>query len=1207
MKADAQKVRSIFLAAVESHTPDQWGQYLDDACAGDVELRHRVEVLLRAHEQPNSWLDGPGLTATVDEPIREGPGSVIGPYRLLEQIGEGGFGVVFMAEQIQPVRRKVALKILKPGMDTRQVIARFEAERQALALMDHPSIAQVHDGGETSTGRPYFVMELVKGVPITDFCDQGRLTPRERLGLFVSVCQAVQHAHQKGIIHRDLKPSNVLVTLQDGAPLVKVIDFGIAKALDQQLTDKTLFTGFAQLLGTPLYMAPEQAALSNVDVDTRSDVYSLGVLLYELLTGTTPFDQERLRQASYDEIRRIIREQEPPRPSTRLSTLGQAASTACANRQSDPKRLSQALRGELDWVVMKALEKDRNRRYESASALAADVRRYLADEPVQACPPSLWYRLRKFVRRNRATLAPAALLLTLVVLGAAAAWWSEHEWSARRAETERAVTAALAQARTLLAEGDKQSGHPERWQATVRLAQSAVQQAAELLPTGGATGELAEEVDRVRSAVAAAVADSGVRVELDRIRLEQAAVKEGRFDLARANPRYAKMLRDYGVDPAAPAEAVARLRGSRVQEALLGALEDWLLFTSDPQERRQLEELLRAFEPDPDEFRTRWRAAVRQRDGPALARLAGEPAARRLPAGGVAKLAGDLERVNEVVTAERLLRAGQERFPGDFWLNQNLGSFLIKQGRAQVEEAVRYLTAALALRPDSPGVYLNLGTALRVKGDLEGALRCFQAALHIDPNYINAHFNRGVVLRLQGDLDGAIRCYRDALRIDPNYSNAHNNLGVALADKGDLEGAIRHHRDALRIDPEFAMAHTNLGRALKVKGDLDGAIRCYRDALCIEPNFAMAHTSLGLALCDKGDLEGAIRHYQDALRIDPEFALAHHNLGVALRAKGDLDGAIRCFRDALRLDPEFAAAHINLGNGLSSKKDQEGAIRCFQAAVRIEPNNALAHYNLGSALSRKGDLEGAIRYYQEALRIDPDYAEAHCNLGHALRNQGRFAEAVCALKAGHDLGSRRANWKYRSAAWVRQAESLVELDGKLDKVLKGEAQPAGAGERLAMARLCQHASKQLHAAAARFFAGAFTAEPKLADDPRVQDRYSAACAAALAGCGRGKDAGALGAAERARLRGQALLWLRAELAAWGRRSASGRPEDRAAVQHNLSHWQKDLDFAGVRGDALAKLPETEWLAWARLWADVEHALTKARATDSPREKPDKKP
>jgi WD40 repeat protein len=421
--------RELFEAALD-HEPGDRAAFLDRVCAGAPAVRERLEALLARQEQAGSFLEGAAWgegnhqveisKAPTMSSSAELTGKVLaGRYKLLEQIGEGGFAVVFMAEQQEPIRRKVALKILKPGMDTKQVIARFEAERQALALMDHPSIAHVLDAGQTAGGRPYFVMDLVKGLPITEFCDQGQLTPKERLELFVHVCQAVQHAHQKGIIHRDLKPSNVLVTLHDGAPLAKVIDFGIAKALGQQLTDKTIFTSFAQMIGTPLYMSPEQASLSDGDVDTRSDIYSLGVLLYELLTGTTPFDKEGLSKAGYDEMRRILREEEPLRPSTRISTMGQAATPMSARRQSDPRRLSQLFRGELDWIVMKALEKDRNRRYETANSLAADVQRFLHDEPVLACPPSAWYRLRKMARRHRWALALAGVLFAALLVIAA--------------------------------------------------------------------------------------------------------------------------------------------------------------------------------------------------------------------------------------------------------------------------------------------------------------------------------------------------------------------------------------------------------------------------------------------------------------------------------------------------------------------------------------------------------------------------------------------------------------------------------------------------------------------------------------------------------------------------------------------------------------------------------------------------------------------
>ena len=407
----------LFTQAVQLPA-EQRSTFLEAACGGDDELRASVEALLKAHQESGEFLEQ--APAEVHGKTRlpgEKPGDWIGRYKLLQQIGEGGCGVVFMAEQEQPVRRKVAIKIVKPGMDTKMVIARFEAERQALALMDHPNIAHVLDAGATESGRPYFVMELVRGIKITDYCDQNSLKTTARLEMFVEVCDAVQHAHQKGIIHRDLKPSNILVTtLPSGKPLAKVIDFGIAKATtDQRLTDKTLFTAFELLIGTPAYMSPEQAALSSVDVDTRSDVYSLGVLLYELLTETTPFDTKELLKRGLDEVRRVVCNVEPPRPSTRLSMLGAVdLTTVSRHRQVEPPRLIRDVRGDLDWIVMKALEKDRARRYATVNGFAMDIRRYLTGDAVAASPPSVLYRLRKLFTRNKLLFCSLGIIFLLL-------------------------------------------------------------------------------------------------------------------------------------------------------------------------------------------------------------------------------------------------------------------------------------------------------------------------------------------------------------------------------------------------------------------------------------------------------------------------------------------------------------------------------------------------------------------------------------------------------------------------------------------------------------------------------------------------------------------------------------------------------------------------------------------------------------------------
>ena len=430
------RIEWIVNEALGRSSPGEREAFLRGACGEDAQLRQRVEQLLaRQDSVPGS---GPetvpeaGRTIavkipTTEETPAEGPGTVIGRYRILEKVGEGGFGAVYVADQREPVKRRVALKVIKLGMDTRQVVARFEAERQALALMDHLNIAKVLDAGATETGRPFFVMELVRGIPITEYCDQNALSTDERLGLFIQVCHAVQHAHRKGIIHRDLKPSNILVTLHDGTPIPKVIDFGIAKAMHGGLTDKTVYTQFQQFIGTPAYVSPEQAEMSALDIDTRADIYSLGVLLYELLTGRVPFEPKELLEAGVDQMRRILREREPARPSTRLSRMTAEELTTMAKRRgAAAPKLINVLRGDLDWVVMKCLEKDRKQRYESAEALATELTRHLGNQPVLARPPSMVYRLQKALRRNKVPSAAGAAVVLALLLVAGAGWWGSH-------------------------------------------------------------------------------------------------------------------------------------------------------------------------------------------------------------------------------------------------------------------------------------------------------------------------------------------------------------------------------------------------------------------------------------------------------------------------------------------------------------------------------------------------------------------------------------------------------------------------------------------------------------------------------------------------------------------------------------------------------------------------------------------------------------
>ena len=688
MPNSSPSLDSIFAEAIDLPDADRRVAYLDQACGSSDLLRCRVEALVKAHFRAGgSFLEqgvanGDSTIAFAPAPDEfAGPelGSTIGPYTLREQIGEGGMGLVYLAEQMQPVRRKVALKLIKPGMDSRQVVARFEAERQALALMDHPNIAKVYDAGTTPEGRPYFVMELVKGEPLTHYCDRNQLNLRQRLELFLQVCQAVQHAHQKGVIHRDLKPSNILIAVHDVTPVAKVIDFGIAKAVGQSLTDKTVYTAVAQFVGTPLYMSPEQAGQSSLDVDTRTDVYALGVLLYELLTGTTPIDPETLRKAGLDEVRRIIREDEPPRPSARMSTLKAAAlSTVADKRGADPRRLARQVRGELDWVVMKCLEKDRNRRYETASALAADVQRYLNDEQVQACPASAGYRFRKFVRRNKTGLTmTGAVVAFLLILGGGLGWITRDQ-AARRLLANENVRAALDVAEARLADGN-----PYAPDLVTAVRKAEAQPDAELV-----SAELRTRLNRVQ-------ADLAMLGALEQARLEMTAVADNHFDHERTTAGYARAFREYGIDVAAlpPHEAAALVRERTIALYLVAALHDWAGLLLGTRRTTEAEHLLAVgCAADADPWRNRLRQALASKDGNLLEELARAAPVDQMPATSLVLLARSLKDMGRQPAAMALLERAQRRFPADFWTNHDLAVAFLFARPARPAEAVGFFS-----------------------------------------------------------------------------------------------------------------------------------------------------------------------------------------------------------------------------------------------------------------------------------------------------------------------------------------------------------------------------------------------------------------------------------------------------------------------------------------------------------------------------------
>jgi tetratricopeptide (TPR) repeat protein len=1016
MEAKSASVETIFGEALNLSSAEERAAYLDRACGGDIPLRRQVETLLGALERAGDFLASPNIAVTADQPrVTEGSSTVIGPYKLLQEIGEGGMGTVWMGEQTEPVKRVVALKVIKAGLDSRQVLARFGAERQALALMDHPNIARVLDAGATEQGRPYFVMELVKGVPIARYCDEQHLTPRERLELFIPVCQAVQHAHQKGIIHRDLKPSNVLIGLCDGKPVPKVIDFGVAKAAGPKLTEATFFTEFGAVIGTPEYMSPEQAQLDNLDIDTRSDIYSLGVLLYELLTGTTPFTRKDLEKAGMLEMLRVIREQEPTKPSTKLSTA-EGLPTLAANRGTEPAKLTKLVRGELDWIVMKALEKDRNRRYESASAFAADVQRYVADEPVQACPPSASYRLGKVLRRHKRALAAAAVVSLAILLAVAAVAGSlglmARDRSVRRAKLNSEVESALQEAVRNRELALKQSDNAHQWEATLAASFAALKRGERIAAQdeSGLDPSVLERLHAVRATLDADENDRRFVARVDEIRLEQSDVDQRTllFDRASALPKIRRALHehyriDVGATPSAQAAATIRARPEAIQPYLVTTLDVYMQQVSikEADVRAWLNAVIAGADSNP--WRQRARHAVASGAVAALREVVEDAAAMGQPLMLLHALAVELPIQENQLEIELSLRL-QRACPSDFWTNFHLATAFERSAPPRWDEAIRYFTAALALRPRNTAVYRALGIAQLRKGDLAAAVTTFQQALAIDPGDASVHNSLGNALKKNGARDAGMTEYRKAIELHSSYALPHYNLGLALKEKGLLSEAIAEFRRSIELDPDYYFAHKILGVVLSETRDFDGAIDACRKAIALCPTDSETHFNLGVAQSRAGNRAAAIASLRRCIRIDPKYARAHNNLGLLLK-KANPDEAADCFRAATKSDPGLWQPHSNLGDLLAQQGDLAGAIAAYREAARLSPDTPRLQRALAETLSRAGRLDEAIACLRHALEREPKDARTHRQLGISLQKQRKFREAIRAYRSAINLKS----------------------------------------------------------------------------------------------------------------------------------------------------------------------------------------------------------
>jgi eukaryotic-like serine/threonine-protein kinase len=1080
MMVEPGQVKGIFLHAVENCAPGEWGTYVDQACGENAELRRRVMMLLDAHQSVDSLIDTPEPKAP-EGPSSFGPlqaGTMIGPYKLLQPIGEGGMGTVYMAEQTVPVRRTVALKLIKAGMDSRLVLARFGAERQALALMDHPNIAKVHDAGTTDTGRPYFVMELVKGIPITTFCDERRLTLRERLELAIPVCQAVQHAHQKGIIHRDLKPSNVLVALYDGKPVPKIIDFGVAKATGPRLTDQTLYTEFGTVVGTFEYMSPEQAELNQLDIDTRSDIYSLGVLLYELLTGSTPLEHKRIKETVFLEVLRLIREEESPRPSLRLSRTDELPSIA-ACRDVEPRKLSGLLRGELDWIVMTALEKDRNRRYETANGLAADLRRYLDDEPVQACPPSGRYRFGKFARRHRLGLTLAGLFAAAMLIGVAGLTASIFLIS-------RSYTAERAAHRRAEANFERARGAVDEFFTTV--SQSKLLNIPGLQPL---RKELLDAAVRYYRALAEErIDDPAVQAGLAvaHFRLTEVNYEVNRNDdaireldaglvlveqLLQQDPRNSELFR----------HLPGFWKGTR---RMLGL---GVMPSDRPAAERALKKFLQIWEKLSSQYPAQ---PALQSD---LATIYNKQSRFLAGAGRPDEAAASYQK--GIALWEGLVRA----YPNDPEYQAALGedydllAGLLGAGENRRDQ-VKLMDMALALREKLTASYPDVA---QYQEDLAASINAKAAFLLQNGKKIEAEVVYRLVLEIWQKLAAK---YPNTYIYHLEASLTLSRLSDLAQSAGRLEEIVQAYSKAIESYPmearyllDRSREYGKLGQWNKAQADVSRAVELIGKSVPDDPRLLvhLAHRCRVLAwgLWRTGNLREALNAFRTALQAfetaaaqgPPDFSLLDYQshtllqMGRVLRSDGRPEEAEDAFRRALavsekieaiglikRLAPsDVIAYYTTLASVLHAAGKAEDAIAASETLLKLAPKNADVHNNLAWWLAtfqepRLRDPARAVELARKAVELAPQDGRFWITLGAAHYRAGDWKAAIEALTRSMELAPGRnesfntfflamAHWqlgdKPQARSWYDKAVPWMEKNQpKDDELIRFRAEAA---------------------------------------------------------------------------------------------------------------------------------------------------------------------
>jgi tetratricopeptide (TPR) repeat protein len=1089
-------------------------------------------------------------------------------YDLRDELARGGMGTVYRAID-RSLGREVAVKVLRDGpTGVPGAARRFVEEARITGQLQHPGIPAVHDLGALSDGRPFLAMRLIHGRTLAEQFKQRADPAHDRsrfVAVFEQVCQAVGYAHNRGVVHRDLKPSNVMV-----GPFgeVQVMDWGLAK--DKRNTapepDQASAIGSTpcnnwavdetqagSVLGTPAYMAPEQARGETARLDERTDVFGLGAILCELLTGQPPFvgvgSAAVAAMAAAADVRDALIRLDGCGADAGLVDLCKSCLAASpTDRPRDAAEVAAAV---------------------TALRIAADERAWQAEvDRARAEAAATGER-----QRRRTQLALVVSLFVLGAGGAVAVWAYQHLADERRREAD-----------------SRRHEEEREYAAVARASHEAIDQAYRDMADGrwtDARNSLARAADRLGAhpdvpgcmqVLRGARNDLAMGFALEEARLARAARRPGlsRFDTERTLVAYEAAFERYGL-PARrleTADAAGRVRASRIAQSLVVALDEWSALLTDPADRSKLLAIARSADDDP--WRGRLRDLRATRDTAGLSGLALDPATLSQPAATIHLLAMLLPEAERVA----LLRAAQPLHPTDFWISHNLGLALLHQGRARAADAVGPLTAAVALRPQSPGARVNLASALIRKGDPVAAIAACRAALRLDPTEPRIHQNLGVALRRHGDAAGAVASYREAIRLDPSDARTYTNLGGALEATGDRTGALAAYREALRLNPADALAHTNLGGICRSMGDRAGALAFWREAARLNPTDAASRLNVGAILRELGDLTGSEAACREAVRLDPGSVRAHSTLGTVLRDQGNLAGAVAAHREAIRLKPTDYIGHFNLGNALRDLGDLTGAAVAYREAIRIDPSPARGHLGLGHALLDAGDLEGAVAAYREATQLSPSDPRPVLHLVEALTGKGDLAGAVDELRSAPDTPAVRA-------ARAR-AERRLTMSKALPELAAGKTTPASPAEALAAAEVSLLPMHRQYGLAYRLYLEVLTAEPDLVTSPTG---YEAAGAAIQLAAGQ-DPARPISAEDSARLHEQARTWLR--------QAVQADPDPQAVTRR-----VKALAFAPVREPAgLAALPVAERRAWERLWSEVAgRVVPSARTADGMRTPP----